>query len=544
MKRRIVVSLLWFDIASMSQLIVDIPVTHISPVHSVSPVIRETTQSKDCNIRRNSVGGRSSISNSKERVTPIYHRASTSSCHDLCKYGKTPESQTKGKQSIVRRSAKAALSEVQKPVAKHETSIEERKKRSVVKPKPTSPEVKTITEVPSPNSIKRECKCFTREVSSPLKKIDVKPRFLVGKVASPPKAVSSPNASSPSKKIVAPEKPAISLKQNVMKTRLSSSPLSSPQSLSSGRNAKVVGVNNTVRTNIVEKKSLASPRCSLSPKPAVPRFATSNTNKSKTPPSSLKSQSNVRNVELNEPKTEKLREKTLYVIEPKPKNKRLSLTIDVSPTSQSSEEASSSSTPIEKRTLPSPLLSSTTTESSQSLCTNEEEQNGYESTPTKEIEPVFQDKEVENGKKSERTKAPKVTSLENTDLTDKQNFKRGKVVNLRAEENRARKLKFRQGKGLGDNDQKGNNEVEKKSFRKVNEVAVNEDENEAESEKVVLRHQDNEGKKEEQVLINNVIEATASKLVETRKSKVKALVGAFETVISLHETKSSSATTE
>ncbi|XP_026381215.1 muscle M-line assembly protein unc-89-like [Papaver somniferum] len=292
----------------MSQLIVGIPVTHISPVRSVSPVIRETTQSRDCNIRRNSVGGRSSTSNSKERVTPIYHRASTSSCHDLCKYGKTPESQTKGKQSIVRRSAKAALSEVE-PVAKHETSIEERKKRSVVKPKPTSPEVKTITEVPSPNSIKRECKCVTREVSSPLKKIDVKPRFLVGKVASPPKAVSSPNASSPSKKIVAPAKPAISLKQNVMKTRLSSSPLSSLQSLSSGRNAKVVGVNNTVRTKIVEKKSLRSPRCSLSPKPSVPRFATSNTNKSKAPPSSLKSQSNVRNVELNEPKTEKLREK-------------------------------------------------------------------------------------------------------------------------------------------------------------------------------------------------------------------------------------------
>ncbi|KAI3953783.1 hypothetical protein MKW98_017607 [Papaver atlanticum] len=526
----------------MSQLIVDIPVTHISPVHSVSLVIRETTQSKDCNLRRNSIGGRSSISNSKERVTPIYHRASTSSCHDLCKYGKTPESQTKGKQSIVRRSAKPALSEVEKPVAKHETSIEERKKRSVVKPKPTSPEVKTITEVPSPNSIKRECKCVTREVSSPSKKIDIKPRFLVGKVASPPKAVSSPNASSPSKKIVAPAKPAISLKQKVVKTRLSSSPLSSPQSLSSGRNASVVVANNTVRTKIVEKKSLSSPRCSLSPKPSVPRFATSN--KSKAPPSSLKNQSKVRNVELNEPKTEKLREKTLYVIEPKPENKRLSLTIDVSPTSQSSEEASSSSTPVEKRTLPSPLLSSTTTESCQSLSTNEEEQNGYESTPTKETESVFKDKEVENGKKSERTKAPKVASLENTDLTVKQNFRRGKVVNLRAEENRARKLKFRQGKGLGDNDQKGNNEVEKKSFRKVNEVAVNENENEAESEKVVLRHQDNEGKKEEQVLINNVIEATASKLVETRKSKVKALVGAFETVISLHETKSSSATTE
>ncbi|KAM5570838.1 hypothetical protein ABKV19_011473 [Rosa sericea] len=54
-------------------------------------------------------------------------------------------------------------------------------------------------------------------------------------------------------------------------------------------------------------------------------------------------------------------------------------------------------------------------------------------------------------------------------------------------------------------------------------------------EKVVLRHQDVKGKKGDQKLFNNVIEETASKLVETRKSKVKALVGAFETVISLQD---------
>jgi hypothetical protein len=43
-------------------------------------------------------------------------------------------------------------------------------------------------------------------------------------------------------------------------------------------------------------------------------------------------------------------------------------------------------------------------------------------------------------------------------------------------------------------------------------------------------------------LFNNVIEETASKLVETRKSKVKALVGAFETVISLQDKKPSANT--
>ncbi|PHU26343.1 hypothetical protein BC332_04675 [Capsicum chinense] len=54
------------------------------------------------------------------------------------------------------------------------------------------------------------------------------------------------------------------------------------------------------------------------------------------------------------------------------------------------------------------------------------------------------------------------------------------------------------------------------------------------SGKIILRHQDVQEKKDVQGLLNNVIEETTSKLVETGKSKVKALVGAFETVISLH----------
>ncbi|KAF8661103.1 hypothetical protein HU200_057209 [Digitaria exilis] len=49
---------------------------------------------------------------------------------------------------------------------------------------------------------------------------------------------------------------------------------------------------------------------------------------------------------------------------------------------------------------------------------------------------------------------------------------------------------------------------------------------------VALRHQKTLEKKKSQRLYNNVIEETASKLVKTRKSRVKALVGAFESVIS------------
>ncbi|PHT30584.1 hypothetical protein CQW23_29889 [Capsicum baccatum] len=53
-------------------------------------------------------------------------------------------------------------------------------------------------------------------------------------------------------------------------------------------------------------------------------------------------------------------------------------------------------------------------------------------------------------------------------------------------------------------------------------------------QKIILRHQDVQEKKDVQGLLNNVIEETTSKLFEIGKSKAKALVGAFKTVISLH----------
>ncbi|CAN0870857.1 hypothetical protein LINGRAHAP2_LOCUS9664 [Linum grandiflorum] len=57
------------------------------------------------------------------------------------------------------------------------------------------------------------------------------------------------------------------------------------------------------------------------------------------------------------------------------------------------------------------------------------------------------------------------------------------------------------------------------------------------AEKVVLRHQEMQQEKESQASLNNVIEETASKLAEERRSKVKALVGAFESLITLQDSK-------
>jgi hypothetical protein len=117
-------------------------------------------------------------------------------------------------------------------------------------------------------------------------------------------------------------------------------------------------------------------------------------------------------------------------------------------------------------------------------------------------------------------------------------FKRGKIVKLTPDSSGPRRLKFRR---------KAANEVlnsQSQSARRIykrdntnNVVPANPD---VESSGVKLRHQDAQGKKDAQGLFNNVIEETASKLVESRKSKVKALVGAFETVISLQDGKPTS----
>ncbi|XP_074587531.1 uncharacterized protein LOC141843320 [Curcuma longa] len=114
-------------------------------------------------------------------------------------------------------------------------------------------------------------------------------------------------------------------------------------------------------------------------------------------------------------------------------------------------------------------------------------------------------------------------------------FSRGKVTSLQPENNASRILKFRRRKLASDN-QNDQGDSNAKLYRSGRSTS-NSNACIAKALTVVLRHQDVQEKKDTQGLLNQVIEETASKLVETRKSKVKALVGAFETVISLQEGK-------
>ncbi|PHU27738.1 hypothetical protein BC332_06070, partial [Capsicum chinense] len=137
------------------------------------------------------------------------------------------------------------------------------------------------------------------------------------------------------------------------------------------------------------------------------------------------------------------------------------------------------------------------------------------------------------GKNQKKTlrKGKTGVSNDNNSSAVKLKFRRGKIVDLQQETSSPRRLTFRWGRHVGESQ---DSNIRRRIFKKKgvdgdksNTIPI--------SGKIVLRHQDVQEKKDVQGLLNNVIEETASKLVETRKSKVKALVGAFETVISLHD---------
>ncbi|PHT28495.1 hypothetical protein CQW23_31877 [Capsicum baccatum] len=125
-------------------------------------------------------------------------------------------------------------------------------------------------------------------------------------------------------------------------------------------------------------------------------------------------------------------------------------------------------------------------------------------------------------------------SNDNNSSAVKLKFRWDNIVDLQQKTSSPRRLTFRWGRHMGESQE---NNIRKRIFikkgvdyDKSNTIPI--------SGKIVLRHQDVQENKDVQGLLNNVIEETASKLVETGKSKVKALVRAFETVISLHNKRS------
>lgn len=142
----------------------------------------------------------------------------------------------------------------------------------------------------------------------------------------------------------------------------------------------------------------------------------------------------------------------------------------------------------------------------------------------------------DDSSKAKGQRLQRISSLHPDDASTtpyKLKFKRGKIVELTPDSNGPRRLIFRRRAASEVAD--GEGQLVRRIFKRNTRNTGVPTEPDLESPSVKLRHQDTQDKKDAQGLFNNVIEETASKLVESRKSKVKALVGAFETVILLQD---------
>ncbi|XP_055804661.1 uncharacterized protein LOC129873568 [Solanum dulcamara] len=272
---------------------------------------------------------------------------------------------------------------------------------------------------------------------------------------------------------------------------------------------KVSAVNSRkqiIGSKVSAEKSLKTPAVSCSPKsssvkPLILRARNNKTLKLLTP---LKDQNKMRRDGTNKLNPEKVPEKTLHIIKVKAPPKSFS----------QSQSCSLSNEKDKKEVVKSAdcALGKYTSSSKKSLHIAEAETDG------------------KNQKKTFRKGKTGVSNDYNPSVV-KLKFRRGKVVDLQQETSSPRRLTFRWGRHMGES---RDSNIRKRIFKKK---GVDDDRSNTihTSGKIVLRHQDVQEKKDVQGLLNNVIEETASKLVETRKSKVKALVGAFETVISLQD---------
>ncbi|CAK8533451.1 unnamed protein product [Lathyrus sativus] len=597
------------------------------------PVAPEVTTSPVVEKRRYSMG-KAGSGKSNEKVVPHYLRASTSSCHDICKYGGNHSFNPKERRSIPNRAtrkqlyqsseasigvivAKPKLSVDSKPTKMSTVVLKEavdseactsdaldaknRKKTSFVEDKPslllkshTSPSRSQEISSSMDKEMQSQSKSASRKVETPSKSTsktvktpskstpkkvesiskptsDVKtssksiadlvealPKSILKKIGNSSNSSASPGEAVPKsiiKKVENPSKSTSKVKISSIdgtslqlpssigtEMKLFTKPSSSLNSIRVARNKasssmnsfegvsgktnnkikmekKVASFKASPRKLIVPIKALSSPRKLIVPIKALssPRASKKHKNLKIVSPlknqkaakkleleehENLRNQETLKKVELEESKIHEIKEKTLYVIEMETENKTL----------QSNQNASY----FDESYLPQ-LSTPESSSTSVTQSVSEENQEEYEYTTSEyELDSLSGNSEIEcivNNETSMVEKTGKLRKVKEVEDKDsemmKLKFRRGKVVDDQSEKNTPRKLKFRRAKTL----------AEKANFK----------------EKVVLRHQGFEDKKDAQGLFNNVIKETASKLVEARKSKVKALVGAFETVISLQE---------
>jgi hypothetical protein len=435
----------------------------------------------------------SSSANNEEKVVPHYRRASTGSCHDFCKYGKNIAVEAK-KRSFIPKLAerKQLLQSSQKNIGEvvvtsgvklRASADSEPMKTSLVKRRESTDSQLQISNASDTTKV---IKTRPGRLVQPDNEVVVnkkKASLVKVKQSLPLRNVQNSSTyktrrqevSSTSKK----EEPLLKSTFQTVKTNpISTSQMAKTSSKSTSKKT---------RTSMnLDSSKVASPRASLL-KSSQKRNAGINIHKSLKTASRVKNHPMPRKVEPEEQYNE-AEEKTLYVI-------------------IESEDQTFQSDQEEPKYA--------TSELEEDSCLGN---NGKENMDNLEI----LDLEVEENEKPQKGETENLEVLD-LEVEDNEKPQKGETENL--VKTQIEKNSFESGKVSKDNN--------------ATDDKVDADETVAITgfEKVVLRHQDVKGKKDEQVLSNNVIEETASKLVEIQRSKVKALVSAFETLISLNEKK-------
>ncbi|CAK8540693.1 unnamed protein product [Lathyrus sativus] len=475
-------------------------------------------------LRQRHSSADTSFGNTEEKVVPRYLRASIRSCHDFCKYGKQLALEPKQMSLIPKIAERTQLHQsLEKNIAEVVVEVTpDVKRRASTDSEPAKMSLAKRRE--STGSLAKRRESTGSNASGTIKIVKSKP----GRPVQPDNEVAVVNKtktssikvkqspllpkshfsstfktrrqeiSSSSKMDITP-KP---ISKRVGASSMSSSKKEEPLSKSIFQKAKVHPISTSYlaktppKSTIKKMGKIASPLLpSSSSKSSRRRVVGTNMHKSLKTASRVKNQPKPRKVELEEHCIEaEAEEKTLYVIEIENKDD----------TFQSDQNANQD---IE-------LFRSQSFSTSKFSSQEDQEEFEYAASEFNE-DSCF----ANNGKVNEE-------NLETLDFKVEENEKPQKdeiviLVETQIEESGTKKLKFKRGKVLRENNADSDDEGEDVTGH----------------EKVVLRHQDMKGKKDEQELLNNVIEETASKLVEIQRSKVKALVGAFETLISLNEKK-------
>ncbi|MQL85678.1 hypothetical protein Taro_018195 [Colocasia esculenta] len=464
------------------------------------------------------------------KVVPRYLGASVGSCHDFCKYGRKHSFRSKEKHRAFPLSAGSRIIPEKEQSRVKIPSLAERRKKSSTKQKSLKTglyDKHVILEEDSLSTLKAiepdesknidEDAVFLEkhELSEGPEDAQNKPSRnpfasikskIMQKVPSPVKKaisaakskVSKQEAPSPLKRSDASARPALSGKSKGTNLK-SASPLNSTEGTTNGNyeSTKVKSADPPIHR---EKKLLKPPSTSLSSQPTFNRVSSITLRKVKiTRSSSVKRQ---KKVEKAENVSEKIKEKTLYVIAPRSAGDK-------------TQQSCASSSSVLKREQKHKDSDSASVPKHPRAKAKKPVQNAEKKTPRKGVTNHPEDKDPT---------AQKLT------------FRRGKVVDPQFVNDTPRRLVFRPGRKMG-NSQSG--KFGRRSFKNKDSAHGDTHHSCPEAQIVVLKHQGVPDKKETQGLYNDVIEETANKLAETRKSKVKALVGAFETVISLQESRPS-----